>query len=87
MINIINQDKECEMCGSPPTSICFKCSMYLCDSCFKVIHNQKKKADHKKEKIDPEVPIDTKCPEHPNNIINLFCVDEKGINIFIYIIF
>ena len=37
-----NQKKECEMCGSPPTSVCLKCLMYLCDSCFKIIHNQKK---------------------------------------------
>ena len=36
---------------------------------------------HKKEKIDYFVPIDTRCPEHDGNNINLFCIDEKGNNI------
>ena len=73
-----NLKKECEMCGSTATSICLKCPMYLCDSCFKIVHSQKKNSEHKKEKIDPVVPLDTKCPDHPKNIINLFCIDEKG---------
>ena len=70
--------KECEVCGSDPTSICYTCFMYYCDSCFKISHAQKKKSDHKKSKIDPIVPIDTKCSKHPQNIIDLFCIDEKG---------
>ena len=73
-----NLSKKCEICGSPSTCLCLKCPLYLCDSCFKLVHNQKENAEHKKEKIDPIVPIDTKCPEHPKNLINLFCIDEKG---------
>ncbi len=50
---------------------------YFCDSCFKLIHD-KKKSPHKKEKADPYVPIDIKCPEHPNGIMDFFCINEKG---------
>ena len=34
--------------------------------------------EHKKEVIDYNVPIDTWCPLHEKNAINLFCLDEKG---------
>ena len=34
--------------------------------------------NHKKENIDPFIPIELKCPIHPQNPMNLFCVDEKG---------
>ena len=42
------------------------------------MHDRKKNKDHKKEKIDLFIPIDTKCPEHEGSPMNLFCVDEKG---------
>ena len=48
---------------------------------------KKKNTNHKKEKIDYFVPIDTRCPEHEGNRINLFCIDEKGKNIYIFLIF
>ena len=71
------------MCGENATNICFKCIMYLCDSCDKAIHNMKLSKQHKKEKIDFFVPMDIKCPEHPNDRISLFCTDENGKIIFI----
>jgi hypothetical protein len=52
--------------------------MYLCESCFRFIHEKEKKKQYKKEKIDNFAPIDLKCPEHPKNRINQFCIDEKG---------
>ena len=70
--------KTCEICGNDATSLCFKCISYFCDSCYKFIHDKKINSNHKKEKIDYFVPIDTKCPDHPKDRINLFCVDEKG---------
>ena len=70
--------KECEFCDLNATCLCFICKFYFCDSCFKMIHNKKMKSNHKKEKIDVYVPIDLKCPEHPDNALNLFCVEEKG---------
>ena len=70
--------KKCEICETEATSLCYKCKSYYCDSCYKLIHDKKPKNDHKKEKIDYFVPIDIKCPDHPDNIINLFCIDEKG---------
>ena len=51
--------------------------VYFCEWCFKFVH-EKSCNDHKKEEIDYLVPIDLKCPEHPKNIINLFCVEERG---------
>ena len=52
--------------------------MYLCDSCFKYIHDKPANNHHIKEKIDYFVSIDIKCPKHPNDRLNLFCVDDKG---------
>ena len=75
--------KECEMCrDGEATSICQQCYSYFCDTCFKCVHDKKKNTNHKKEKIDYFVPIDTRCPEHEGNRINLFCIDEKGKNIY-----
>ena len=55
-----------------------KCKNYFCENCFKVIHQLKKYSEHKKENIDPFVPIYLKCPEHQEIPMNLFCIDEKG---------
>ena len=66
------------------TSLCFKCEMYLCDSCYKLIHDKQKNSQHIKERIDYYVPIDVKCPQHPNCPLNLFCLNDKGIYIFFF---
>lgn len=79
--------KECDICGENATSLCFKCIHYFCDSCFKFIHDKKKNASHLKEPLDPYIPIDLKCPEHPINPITVFCLDEKGNFLHIYYIF
>ena len=78
MEEIQNKVKKCEICQAEATSIWYKCFSYFCESCFKFVHDKQPNRDHKKEKIDYFVPIDIKCPEHTKNIINLFCVDEKG---------
>ena len=77
--------KPCNICENDATCLCYDCLNYFCDSCFKLIHD-KKKSPHKKEKADPYVPIDIKCPEHPNGIMDFFCINEKG-NLFILIKF
>ena len=78
--------KLCDICESQATLLCFEClTNYYCDSCYKLIHDKKAKSKHKKEKIDYFVPIDTRCPEHSNVALNLFCLDEKG-NYILYII-
>ena len=71
------------MCYSNATCLCFKCLNYFCDSCFKYIHEKQKYSNHQKENIDLYVPIEHKCPEHPNNELNLFCLEEKGILLFL----
>ena len=73
-----SQFKYCEYCNSNASCLCFKCNSYFCEQCYKIIHNLRKDPQHKKEIYDPFVPIDLKCPEHPQDRINLFCVDEKG---------
>ena len=45
---------------------------------FKCVHESKNNKEHKKETIDYNVPIDTRCPDHDTIPINLFCIDEKG---------
>jgi len=85
----INQKnfKQCDMCKDKEAiSLCPQCFSYYCDVCHKAVHENTKNSQHKKEKIDYNVPIDTRCPEHEKIVINLFCVDEKG-NIYYYIIF
>ena len=70
--------KKCEICEVDASCLCLQCNSYLCDLCFKYVHEKESKKDHKKENIDPFIQIDTKCPDHPTIPINLFCVDEKG---------
>ena len=76
--------KYCDICKSQATLLCLECVCnYYCDSCYKMIHDIKENNNHKNEKIDFFVPIETWCPQHPNVALNLFCLDEKGNNIYI----
>ena len=77
--------KECDFCRTNATCLCFECNNYFWDRCFKVIHDLKNDNGHKKESIDPFMPIDIKCPEHPKYMMDLFCAEEKG-NINLYLI-
>ena len=79
--------KQCEMCkDEEATTLCLDCYNYFCDACYKCVHDRKKNKDHKKEKIDLFIPIDTLCPEHKKIPMNLFCIDEKGKIIIIILI-
>ena len=72
--------KKCDICKvNEATSLCQKCFSYYCDECYKLVHSRQNNKEHKKEAIDYNVPIDTWCPQHEKNTINLFCLDEKGI--------
>ena len=75
MSNIL---KKCEICNSDANCLCFKCNNYYCQNCYKMIHDLKKDPNHKKESIDPFVPIDLKCPEHPEHPMFFFIIDKKG---------
>ena len=78
--------KKCDICKvNEATILCPPCFSYYCDKCHKCVHEIKENKDHKKEPIDYNVPIDTRCPDHSGNNINLFCLDEKG-KIYSYII-
>ena len=79
----MEKTKICEICNLNATSLCFQCSSYFCDSCSKFVHDKQVNSQHIKEKIDPYIPIDIKCPEHPKSLNNLFCADEKGKSLFI----
>ena len=70
---------QCEMCkDEEATALCLDCHIYFCEVCYKCVHDRKKNSNHKKEKIDLFVPIQTTCPDHERVPINLFCIDEKG---------
>jgi len=75
--------KKCEICKSDAECLCYECKNYFCDRCFKIIHDIKNDPKHKKESIDLIVQIDFKCPEHPNEGINLFCLDDHRNSIFL----
>ena len=70
--------KCCEVCESDAMCLCYECNSYFCERCYKWIHEMKNDPKHKKENIDLFVPIDLKCPEHPKDRINLFCLDDRG---------
>ena len=70
--------KKCNVCEGDASSLCFKCMLYFCDSCFQIAHKKKEKNSHAKEKIDYFCPIDTKCSIHKIYPNGLFCVDEKS---------
>ena len=74
----MNLIKKCEICKIKAIYLCLKCNSYYCESCFKYVHEKQSNINHNKELIDAFIPIDTKCPDHPDIPINLFCVDEKG---------
>ena len=78
--------KLCDICKSQATLFCSDCECvcnYYCDICYKFVHDKKININHKKEKIDFFVPIETKCPVHKEVDYNLFCLDEKGNNFYI----
>ena len=79
--------KLCQICGEIANNLCFESVMYLCDTCFKYIHDKNINKNHKREKVDYFVPFSLKCPDHPKDRINLFCIDENGKNIFSFIYF
>ena len=81
-----NKIKECDICGLNATCLCFKCIQYFCESCFKLIHDKQKNSTHKKEPLDPYIPIELKCQDHPIIPITLFCLDEKGKIILFFIL-
>ena len=80
------KEKKCELCKEKATNICFDCSFYLCDSCFSFLHEKKANLNHKKEIIDPFVSIDIRCPDHPNNKITIFCIEEKSKYYFLMLL-
>lgn len=78
MENKQKQIKDCNFCRKNATNLCYDCKLYFCEKCYKIIHELKQESQHTKENIDPFVPIDFNCPQHPDNQLNLYCVDEKG---------
>ena len=60
------EEKKCELCKDKATNVCFECSFYLCDSCFKFLHEKKANLEHKKDDIN----------------MNLFCIEEKSNNLY-----
>ena len=80
--------KQCEICKvNEAKTLCLDCYSYFCEVCYKCVHDFKQNSNHRKEKIDLFVPIDTTYSNHERSPMNLFCIDEKGninYNINIY---
>ena len=71
--------KQCEICKDREAiTLCLDCHFYFYETCYKFVYDIKKNSNHKKEKIDLFIPIDTICPDHERVPMNLFCIDEKG---------
>ena len=71
--------KKCDICKvNEATILCPPCFSYYCDKCHKCVHEIKENKDHKKEPIDYNVPIDTRCLDHAEYPAKLFCIEEKG---------
>ena len=83
----LSNTKECDFCNIKAIYLCFICKNYFCEICYKIIHELKKNSQHQKELIDPYIPIEINCPEHPKYPLELFCIDEKGIIIILIFIF
>ena len=76
------EEKKCELCKDKATNVCFDCSFYLCDSCFKFLHEKKANLDHKKDDINHFFSFNIKCPKHQKVTMNLFCIEEKSNNLY-----
>ncbi len=87
MENKTKNFKLCNICDSNATCLWFSCKNYFCEKCYKFIHENQKNITHKKEIIDPFIPMDLKCPDHPEHPVYLFCAEEKGKIILINIYF
>ena len=72
----------CQICGEVAINICFECVMYLCDSCFKLIHDKTK--NHKKESIDYFVPFSLNV-QNTLKIELIFFVQMRKVNLFFYL--
>ena len=72
--------KHCGICETDAMCLCFDCYNYFCESCFKFVHEKGKgKSNHIKEKIDPYLPFNFRCPEHQRGLLDLFCIEEKEL--------
>ena len=81
-INKMDNFKECDICKLEANNICLECMLYLCDSCFKFIHEKAANKQHKKEIIDSFIPLNIKCELHPKKLNDFFCIEEKGKKIY-----
>ena len=70
---------KCDICGEDAENLCLNCNKYYCKPCFEFVHQKSKNKNHKKEIIDFNVPILTKCSIHPDDPFNLFCANEKEL--------
>lgn len=73
-----NEVKKCKSCNCKANILCLKCYGYFCNECSSCIHSKEINKDHKIEKIDEFLPINTHCDDHIDHPLNLFCIEDKG---------
>jgi len=86
-MEVKSKSKKCQVCLLDATCQCFKCLENFCDSCYNIAHKNEERKSHKKEKLDYYIPLDMKCPVHNLVPLNLFCVDDKGNYIYLFLYF
>ena len=70
--------KTCEVCGDIANTLCLECNKYLCDECDALVHKRERNKSHKREVIDKNLPVDTKCPEHTKYPLEYLCENDCG---------
>ena len=75
--------KECEICKTNASYLCFQCNDYFCESYYKFVHDKQVNLSHKKENIDPFIPIDIKW-KNIHKIECIYFVPMKKVILYLY---
>ena len=66
--------------SSHASVFCPDCYMYLCADCDRFVHEKPRNTSHKKIGFSPLPSFALRCPSHPLYPLDMFCLDDFGIN-------
>ena len=64
----------CEQCGDVATLYCHNCNKKLCEKCSTAMHKDQYMKEHKIEPLEKAITQIQKCPEHPDQNIQYYCM-------------
>ena len=64
----------CENCGNVATFYCHNCCKKLCENCKNSMHKDQYMKEHKIEPLEKAITQIQKCPEHPDQNIQYYCM-------------